>query len=158
MNPKISVIIPTYNRAAYLAEALNSVISQTYKDFELIVVDDGSTDNTEEAVRRFTVDIKYIYQKNQGVSAARNRGISESGGEFLSFLDSDDLWEKRKLEKQIDFFEKNKCAKVCYTDEIWIRKGKRVNPMKKHNKYSGDVFEKSLPLCIISASSIMIKR
>jgi len=158
MNPKVSVIIPTYNRAAYLAEALNSVLSQTYKDFELIVIDDGSTDNTKEIVKKFSGEIRYFYQKNQGVSAARNVGIINSNGEFVSFLDSDDLWEKKKLERQIDFFDKNKEAKVCYTDEVWIRKGKRVNQMKKHAKYSGDVFKKSLPLCIISASSVMIKR
>ncbi|OGL41123.1 MAG: glycosyl transferase [Candidatus Schekmanbacteria bacterium GWA2_38_11] len=158
MDHRVSVIIPTYNRAQLLAEALNSVTSQTYKDFELIVVDDGSSDNTKEVVKNFNGEIKYLYQKNQGVSAARNLGIREAKGEFLSFLDSDDMLERKKLEKQIDFFDKNKEAKVCYTDEIWVRNGKRVNQMKKHAKYSGDIFEKSLPLCIISASSITIKK
>ena len=158
MNHRVSIIIPTYNRAEFLTEALNSIMSQTYKDFELIVVDDGSSDNTKEVVKNFDGEIKYLYRKNQGVSAARNLGINEAKGEFLSFLDSDDLWERNKLEKQIDFFDKNKEAKVCYTDEIWVRKGKRVNQMKKHAKYSGNIFEKSLPLCIISASSITIKK
>lgn len=158
MNPKVSIIIPTCNRANYLAEALNSVQSQTYNDFELIVVDDGSTDDTEEIIKKTSQKIKYFYQENKGVSAARNKGILNSSGEFISFLDSDDLWEKRKLEKQVDFFNENREAKICYTDEIWIRKGMRVNQMKKHAKHSGGIFEMSLPLCIISASSVMIKR
>ena len=158
MNHRVSIIIPTYNRAEFLTEALDSIMSQTYKDFELIVVDDGSSDNTKEVVKNFDGEIKYLYRKNQGVSAARNLGINEAKGDFLSFLDSDDLWERNKLEKQMDFFDKNKEAKVCYTDEIWARKGKRVNQMKKHAKYSGNIFEKSLPLCIISASSITIKK
>ena len=158
MNHKVSVIIPTYNRTFYLAETLNSVLLQTYKDIELIVVDDGSSDNTEETIKNTSQEIRYFYQENQGVSAARNKGVLNSQGDFISFLDSDDLWEKRKLEKQMDFFRMNKEAKICYTDEIWIRKGRRANQMKKHIKYSGDIFERSLPLCIISASSVMIKR
>ena len=158
MTPKISVIIPTYNRANYLVEAINSVLYQTFRDFELIVVNDGSSDNTEEILNKYVGKIKYFYQGNNGVSAARNKGINNSEGEFICFLDSDDLWEKKKLEKQIDYFNKNVDAKICYTDEIWIRKGIRVNQMKKHRKYSGDIFKMSLPLCIISASSIMIKK
>ena len=158
MIPRISVIIPAYNRANYLTEAINSVLSQTYRNFELIVVNDGSQDNTEEILKKYTGKIKYFYQENNGVSSARNKGIDNSKGEFLCFLDSDDLWEKKKLEKQIDYFNKNVDVKICYTDEIWIRRGKRVNQMKKHKKHSGNIFKMSLPLCIISASSVMIKK
>src|SRR3972149_7654217 len=97
MIPRISVIIPTYNRANFLTEAINSVLSQTYRNFELIVVNDGSQDNTEEILKKYVGKIKYFYQENNGVSSARNKGIDNSEGEFLCFLVSDDFWEKRKL-------------------------------------------------------------
>jgi len=99
MEPLISVIIPAYNQARYLKSAINSVLSQTYTNWECIVVDDGSTDNTSDLVHRFNhPKIKYIYQKNSGLSAARNSGLSASKGEFLSFLDSDDCFVPQKLE------------------------------------------------------------
>lgn len=161
---KVSVIIPTFNRASFLKEALDSVLSQSYRDFELIVVDDGSTDSTRELVegcqRSHLQSIKliYIYQENQGVSAARNRGLKAARGEYIAFLDSDDLWVKDKLQIQMTWMEANPHTLVCYTDEIWIRWGKRINPMKKHQKYSGWIFEKCLPLCIISPSSILLRK
>jgi glycosyltransferase involved in cell wall biosynthesis len=159
--PKVSIIIPTYNRAKLLTEAIESVIAQSFTDFEIIVVDDGSSDDTPRIITdlcRMFSEIKYVYQKNHGVSRARNVGIRESTGEYICFLDSDDLWQKDKLAAQIEFFIQNPSAGVCYTGEIWIRDGKRVNPLKKHAKYSGDIFERCLPLCIISASSVMIRR
>ena len=156
--PKVSVIIPTYNRARILGEAIDSVLSQRYNDFELIVVDDGSTDGTEELVASYLPRLTYLYQEHQGVSAARNRGIASARGEYLSFLDSDDLWIKDKLSSQIHFMESHPECLICYTDEIWIRKGVRVNPMKKHKKYSGMIFEQCLPLCIVSPSSVLIAR
>ncbi len=155
---RVSVIIPTFNRKDFLKEAIDSVLSQTYKNFELIVVDDGSTDGTGEMISKYYPQIRYFYQKNKGPSAARNKGIKEAKGEYISFLDSDDLWLKEKLKKQIDFFDKNPEYKICYTDEIWIRNGKRVNPKKKHRKYCGWIFERTLPLCIVSPSSVIIHR
>ncbi len=155
---KVSVIIPTFNRRDFLKEALESLFSQTYRDFEIIVVDDGSTDGTGEMIEKEYRNIKYIYQENRGPSAARNRGIKEAAGEYITFLDSDDLWLKNKLEEEINFLEENPKFKICYTDEIWIRNGKRVNPKKKHNKYSGWIFKNTLPLCIISPSSVIIHR
>jgi glycosyltransferase involved in cell wall biosynthesis len=155
---KVSVIIPTYNRARIVGEAIDSVLSQRYNDFELIVVDDGSTDGTEELVASYLPRLTYLYQEHQGVSAARNRGIASARGEYLSFLDSDDLWLKDKLSSQIHFMESHPECRICYTDEIWIRKGVRVNPMKKHRKYSGMIFEQCLPLCIVSPSSVLIAR
>ena len=95
---------------------------------------------------------------NKGVGAARNKGILISKGEYICFLDSDDLWKKKKLEIQVDFMDKNKHYLLCYTDEIWIRKGVRVNPKKKHKKYSGMIYNKCLPLCIISPSSVMLRK
>ncbi|MGQ9509114.1 MAG: glycosyltransferase family 2 protein [Thermodesulfobacteriota bacterium] len=157
--PKVSVIIPTYNRFSMVKEAIDSVLAQDFEDFELIVVDDGSTDGTFEALRGYGEKIKLLqHAQNRGVSAARNTGILRSKGKYIAFLDSDDLWLKRKLAIQTNFLEENPQYPICYTDEIWIRRGKRVNPMKKHSKYSGWIFEKCLPLCIISPSSAMMRR
>ena len=156
--PKISVIIPTYNRAHTLREAIESVLSQSYNDLQLIVVDDGSTDETKVIVSSYIPKLAYIYQERQGVSAARNRGIKHAQGDYISFLDSDDLWLEDKLHLQMKFMESHPEALICYTEEVWIRKGVRVNPMKKHRKYSGMIFEHCLPLCIISPSSVLIAR
>ncbi len=156
--PKVSVIIPTYNRLAFLEEAIGSVLSQDYEDYELIVVDDGSTDGTEDMVGRFAGRMTFIRQDNRGVSCARNRGIDNSTGEHIAFLDSDDMWLQYKLSSQMDFFTRNPDALICHTEEIWVRNGVRVNPMKKHKKYSGMIFERVLPLCIVSPSSVMIRR
>ena len=153
-----SVIIPTFNRLPFLKEAIESVLNQTYQDFELILVDDGSTDGTKEFAAGLSDDLKYIYQENAGPSAARNRGIRESHGEYVTFLDSDDLWLEKKLQVEIDFLKANPKAMVCYTDEIWIRRGVRVNPKNKHRKYSGWIFEQCLPLCIVSPSSVLMRR
>ncbi len=156
--PSVSVIIPTYNRARMIGEAIESVLSQAYNDLELIVVDDGSSDETRKVVSNYFPQVNYLYQEHQGVSAARNCGIKHSRGEYLSFLDSDDLWLKEKLRSQMMFMESHPEAFICYTDEIWIRNGVRVNPMKKHQKYSGMIFEHCLPLCIVSPSSVLIAR
>lgn len=108
-NPTVSVIIPTYNRAHLVGRAIESVLNQTYKDFEIIVVDDGSTDNTEEVIKQFQKQdkrIKYLlHEKNRGGSAARNTGIKAVEGEYITFLDSDDEWLPEKLEKQIIMFQ-----------------------------------------------------
>jgi len=139
-----------------LVEAINSVLSQQYTDLELIVVDDGSTDETEEVISLYTPYLTYTYQEHQGVSAARNRGIGLAQGDYIAFLDSDDLWLPNKLYLQMKFVENHPDVLICYTEEIWIRRGIRVNPMKKHKKYSGMIFEHCLPLCIISPSSVLI--
>ena len=101
MTPKISVVIPTYNCGALIPEALDSIFAQTFTDFEVIVVDDGSTDNTRDVVSRYREDIRYIYQNNKGVSAARNAGIKEARGQYIAFLDADDLWLPEKLASQM---------------------------------------------------------
>ena len=152
-----SVIIPTYNRLNFLREAVASVLNQSWRDFELVVVDDGSTDGTRAYVEGLGAEIIYLYQDNRGPSAARNRGIAAVRGEFVTFLDSDDLWQKNKLKVQIDFMHAHPDAMVCYTDEIWIRHGVRVNQKKKHRKFSGWIFEKCVPLCIVSPSSVLMR-
>jgi glycosyltransferase involved in cell wall biosynthesis len=154
--PDISVIIPAFNRAHTLPKALDSVLSQTLKPREIIVVDDGSTDETNAVLANYP-GLCIISQDNRGVSAARNVGIEKAGGEWLAFLDSDDEWLKEKLEKQWDTI----CIDdklICHTEEIWIRNGQRVNPMKKHKKFGGIIYERCLPLCVISPSSVMIHR
>lgn len=158
MRPLVSVIIPTYNRRERVLEAIDSVLSQSYGSFELIVVDDGSGDGTREALKAYAGRLRYIFQENQGPSSARNRGIREAKGELISFLDSDDLWLRDKLCRQVAFMEENPEARVCYTEELWIRNGRRVNPMRKHAKLSGDIFERALELCIVSPSSAMLRR
>ena len=155
---RVSVIIPTYNRGWIIKEAIDSVLSQDYRDFELIVVDDGSTDNTDDILNSYREDIIVFRQKNQGVSAARNRGLAEASGRFIAFLDSDDLWLPQKLSRQVEFFNKNPDAQICQTEETWIRKGVRVNPKKRHKKPWGMIFEPSLALCLVSPSAVMIRR
>ncbi len=155
--PLVSVIIPTYNRAWILEEAIRSVTKQTCRDFELIVVDDGSTDNTMNIVDKYP-EIRVLRQENKGVSAARNAGVKISKGKYLAFLDSDDLWLPKKLEKQVIFFKQNPSAQICQTEEIWIRNGIRINPRKKHKKSSGMIFDRCLELCLISPSAVMMTR
>lgn len=133
----VSVIIPTYNRPKFIQEAIESVKAQTFRNFEIIVIQDA---------------------KGRGPAWARNQGAAEAKGKYIAFLDSDDLWERKKLEKQLDLLEKNRSFKICYTNEKWIRDGEHLNQMKKHKKYHGWIFEKCLPLCIISASSILMER
>ena len=157
--PKVSVIIPTYNRLPMLKEGVESVLAQDFEDFELIVVDDGSTDGTADEITRYGGRVKLLrHQENRGVSAARNSGILHARGKYIGFLDSDDLWVKGKLKIQVAFLDENPQYPLCYTDEIWIRRGKRVNPMLKHAKFSGWILEKCLPLCIISPSSALMRK
>jgi glycosyltransferase involved in cell wall biosynthesis len=157
-NRQISVIIPTYNRGWIIKEAIESVLAQDYNNFELIVVDDGSTDHTFEILKQYGEDLGLIRQENRGVSAARNAGIHQASGHFIAFLDSDDLWLPKKLSHQIAFFNSNPDALICQTEEIWMRNHVRVNPKKRHKKPSGMIFEPSLSLCLVSPSAVMIKR
>ena len=157
-NPLVSVIIPTYNRGWILKEAIDSVLAQDYKDFELIVVDDGSSDNTREILDSYGRDLIVLRQANKGVSAARNRGIAAADGQLIAFLDSDDIWRPRKLSRQVDFFNSTPDAVINQTEEIWIRNGVRVNPKRRHRKRSGMIFEHSLGLCLISPSAVMIQK
>ncbi len=158
MPTAVSVIIPAYNRAGTLKKAIDSVLNQSFKDFELIVIDDGSTDETLEILRDYQDRLKSVTIPHSGVSAARNRGIEEAEGDFMAFLDSDDYWLPEKLAVQTDFFRRNPEARICQTDETWHRHGKRVNPGKRHHKPSGDIFYQSLRLCLVSPSAVMIRR
>lgn len=132
--------------------------AQTRPADELIVVDDGSTDDTARFVAETYPTVRMIRQANRGVSAARNAGIRAAAGDFVAFLDSDDEWLPGKLERQLQTMEASPGAFLCHTNEIWIRNGRRVNPMKKHQKFGGWIFEKALPLCVISPSSVLVDR
>jgi len=160
--PRVSAIIPTYNRKAFVLEAIDSVLAQTYEDYELIVVDDGSDDGSDdgtgEVLKQYGARVRYVYQEHRGVSVARNRGLELARGEFIAFLDSDDLWLPQKLQMQVAFMDAHPQVQICYTDEIWIRRGVRINPRKKHAKYSGWIYPHCLPLCIISPSSALMRR
>lgn len=157
-NPLVSVIVPTYNRAWILAEAVDSVLNQEYTDFELIVVDDGSTDETPQLLAAYGDDLTVIRQPNRGVSAARNAGIRAAAGELIAFLDSDDHWLGEKLSRQVDYFSHHPDMSICQTEEIWMRQGARVNPRRKHRKRAGMIFQHCLPLCLISPSAVMMRR
>lgn len=154
----VSIIIPAFNRSALLMRAMESVYRQTFVDFELIVVDDGSTDETAEMIRQQYPEVNYIYQANAGVSSARNKGLEVAKGDWIAFLDSDDEWMPHKLEKQLELLTADPTQKVCHTEEIWVRNGVRVNQMKKHQKTGGWIFQQCLPLCAMSPSSIVIHR
>lgn len=155
--PQVSVIIPTYNRGWVLREAVESVLIQNYDDFELIVVNDGSTDDTRTILADYD-GIAVLEQPNLGVSAARNAGAAHAGGTLVAFLDSDDVWQPQKLSVQVDFFRENPGALICQTQETWVRNGRRVNAGKRHQKQSGMFFERSLELCLVSPSAVMMKK
>lgn len=160
--PLISVIIPTFNRKNRCKKAIASVCNQTYRDFELIIIDDGSTDGT--SFEYLFDDIshlrcRYLCQSfNSGVSAARNKGVSESQGTWIAFLDSDDEWHPEKLAKQVAWIQSHPEYNLVQTKEVWIRNEKRVNPPKTHEKIAGHIFKESLKRCMITPSSVMIKK
>ena len=161
----ISVIIPTYNRSSFLKEAIDSVLDQDYFSSrkngsanEIWVIDDGSTDTTKDIVFTYNNRVNYHFQSHKGVSAARNTGLRLAKGQFIAFLDSDDLWKKNKMAVQMSLMRSLPKTMVCYSEETWIRKGVFVNPKRKHRKYSGWIFDKVLPLCLISLSSALFRR
>ena len=157
MTPEVSVIIPTFNRSAMLLVAIDSVLAQTSPAFELIIVDDGSTDGTTERLARLAEKIRVERIEHRGPAAARNRGVALARAPLIAFLDSDDLWSPAKLERHLAFTRANPGCAISQTNEIWIRDGRRVNPGTRHRKRGGDIFIESLRTCLISISSVMIR-
>ena len=156
---KISIIIPTLNRIKYLPRALDSALNQTYKASEIIVVDNGSSDGTLELLKEKYPLIRLLEEKKVGVSAARNKGIISSNFDWVALLDSDDAWDIRKLEIQKNALQSSsKIYKLVHTEEIWIKNNIKINQMKKHQKFGGYIFEKCLPLCCISPSSVLMQK
>lgn len=156
--PLVSVIIPVYNRRDMLCQAVESVLAQSYENLELIVVDDGSTENVPAVLAAHADTVTLLTRENRGVSAARNFGVSRSRGKYVAFLDSDDLWLPEKLNRQVAYLEANPEIHICQTEEIWIKNGRRINPRKKHRKPSGMIFMPSLELCLVSPSAVMLKK
>ena len=140
-----------------VVEAVESVLAQDMEEFELIVVDDGSTDDTADRLGVYGSRIRCVRQQHAGVSAARNRGLGLSRGPTVAFLDSDDLWLPAKLGVQYRYMEAHPEVFICQTQELWWRNGLRVNPKKQHEKPSGDIFRRSLELCLVSPSAVMMR-
>jgi glycosyltransferase involved in cell wall biosynthesis len=141
-----------------LREALDSVLAQDFRGFELIVVDDGSTDDTPQMLGAYGESIRLLRQENRGVSAARNAGVAAAQGDLIAFLDSDDIWLPGKLARQVEFFRRHPEALICQTEERWVKNGRRVNPGRRHRKRGGMIFEPSLELCLVSPSAVMLRR
>lgn len=159
MGSKVSVVIPVKDRLEPLLRALKSVENQSFKDLEVIVVDDHSSIDVAGFVESHPIKtpLRFVRSLRHGVSAARNTGILLSRGEWIALLDSDDEWLPEKLQKQTSFVESHDVPLV-HTEEIWIRNGVRVNQMKKHQKSGGRIFKASTKMCLISPSSVMIKK
>ena len=163
----VSVVIPTFNRENFIKHCVVSALQQSKTPDEVIVVDDGSSDKTWDILRGLGFSdsedkgnsLRYIFQSNKGVSAARNLGIKASKYNYIAFLDSDDVWLEKKLEKQISSPECHLTRyRLSHTNEIWIRNGVRVNAGSKHEKSGGDIFFQCLKLCCISPSSSLVDR
>ena len=156
---KISIVIPTFNRIGSLPRALDSALNQTYQPSEIIVVDNGSSDGTTKLLRERYPSIRLLIEKKLGVSATRNKGIRHSKFQWIALLDSDDAWDKTKLEKQKNALASSQDQfRLVHTNEIWIRNGNKFNQMKKHQKFGGDIFNNCLSLCCISPSSVLINK
>lgn len=167
MEPAASVIIPTFNRRGMTREAIASVLAQRGAEFELIVVDDGSTDGTWDELREIAARandragneiVRAARTENRGVAAARNTGVALARAELVAFLDSDDLWNPEKLALQICHMRANPRRAIAQCEEIWIRGGRRVNPAARHRKAAGEIFERSLRVCLISPSATILRR
>lgn len=154
----VSVVIPTYNRAALLPRAVESVFAQQYSQYEIVIVDDSSNDCTAEYAASLHCNVSYIKIPHSGVSRARNVGIEAARFDWIAFLDSDDYWLPQKLGRQVCYIEEHPEYRICHTDEIWIKNGVRINQGKKHSKKAGWFFLESLHLCRISPSSVMVHR
>jgi glycosyltransferase involved in cell wall biosynthesis len=163
MTPEISVIIPTHNRRAMLREALASVVAQRGANFEVIVVDDGSTDGTWQDLSGYDLstqrdNIRAVRTERRGPAAARNHGIAMARSRLIAFLDSDDLWMPEKLARQSLFMRNNPDCAISQTGETWLREGTRINPGRRHRKRPGDIFTDALRTCLISPSATILRR
>ena len=153
-----SVIIPSYNRANLISRALDSILMQSYPACEIIVVDDGSSDGTARLLYENFPEVRHVYQRHAGVSAARNHGIRTAKSQWIALLDSDDAWLPEKLSLQATAICDNPMVRLIHTNESWFRNGKQIQQKKHHQKFGGMIFERCLPLCVISPSSAVIRR
>lgn len=156
--PLVSVIIPTFNRESYLPETLDSLQAQTLQDFEIIVVDDGSTDRTAEMLGRRSQPVRYFYQENAGPAAARNRGLTEARGQFVSFLDSDDLWRPRFLEANSQRLLNDPTVDIAFCKFETMDDNKRILPGHGKRPHEGDITAPLFASTFITTPSVMIRR
>src|SRR5215831_4351130 len=161
MSLEVSVVIPTFNRRPMVIEAIQSVLAQREVRFELIVVDDGSTDGTPDAVEgaleNSATPVRLIQTERRGVAAARNLGVEAAAAPLIGFLDSDDLWRPEKLARQLAHLRDHREYRISQCNELWIRNGRRVNPGLRHLKHAGDIFVESLRTCLISPSAVIMQ-
>ena len=161
MIPEVSAIIPVFNRPDLVVEAIESVLAQRDVQFELIVVDDGSTDSSADAIENALEDaaapVRVMQTQNRGPAAARNLGVEAATAPLIAFLDSDDLWHPDKLARQVSFMGEHRDCVISQCNELWIRNGRRVNPGLRHRKRPGDIFVDSLRTCLISPSAAIMK-
>ncbi len=155
--PTVAVIIPTYNRRDWTLRAVESVVAQTRAPNEIVVVDDGSTDDTAEAVQQEFPEVRVGAIEHGGVSRARNHGVDSTTSHWLAFLDSDDQWQPEKLEVQLQAMHQSG-YRIGHCEETWIRNGRRVNPRDRHKKWGGFIYRHCLPLCCISPSAVILER
>lgn len=160
MSSLISIIMPAFNRQQFVCKAIESALSQTWRNIELIIIDDGSTDDTKIVIEKYKKDSRFVYyyQKNQGQSVARNKGIKESHGEYIAFLDSDDIWLPDKLEKQIAIIEINPGYDVYYGDIVQIDIDDNVISDKNMKRYSGRISKYLIRDNFISMCTTLTRR
>lgn len=167
--PLISIIIPTYNRKNLLSEALDSVLTQNYHYYEIIIIDDGSTDQTIAYLDKLKLDLAAIDKPTPTIKVksiphngypgyVRNRGIEMAEGELIAFLDSDDLWNNDKLIKQVDYLYTHPEVSILHTAETWLRGSKTISQTQRKHKREGDVFNAALQKCILGPSTVMLRR
>lgn len=162
-NPLVSVVIPVYNGEKYIEECFHSVYQQSYRPMEVIVIDDGSTDNSLNLIKQIPGEKKVISQQNTDVSQARNTGIQTASGEFIAFIDQDDIWEKEKLEKQVRVFGENLSTDLVFTDSLKFNdKGEKRQPRDKHKIASQlndrNLFSTLMRKNVLMPSAVMVKK
>ena len=164
---KVTVIIPSYNAGEFIREAIDSVLNQTFKDFEIIIIDDGSTDNTKEVVAKYGQKIRYIYQMNRGVSAARNRGILCSNGEYIAFLDADCAWFREKLELQVKYLDEHPEIGLVFSNALFqVKKGAPISDLVLHGRttfqvsppHRGKVFKDLFEADFIKLTTVLLRK
>ena len=161
--PRVSIIIPTYNCARYIGRALDSVCAQTYKDYEILVVDDGSTDDTKDVVMQYGRKVTYLYQQNRGVSAARNHAILKANGELLAYLDADDMWYPEKLERQVAFLDVHQECGMVHSEMSVINEQDEILHLRfyeetKRSVPQGYCVQQLLTRCHIQTLTVVERR
>lgn len=159
MDDLVSVVIPFYSGASWLEEAINSVVNQSYKHIEIILINDGSDENIDSIISKYEKKIKYIKTINKGAAAARNRGIYESKGKYIAFLDSDDIWEEDKLYKQVNYLYQNPDIKWCITSyKVFDDSDRSIIKTKDCKRFDGDVFPKILYSSPIATPTVVVRK